>query len=155
MTTPQMLTDLVRLLIQVAPAMALLSLLLAGINLRLEGGSTFTIGGGFTKWMFWAIVMVTLPQLLLWFNFFGVPTAESTGGIGTTWIAGLRDDVTTFINSFVISHLTVALAAFFVVRAILDATQGSSPLRSSAVTVNTVASVSIRIMPCSTCTGVQ
>jgi len=130
MTTPQMLTDLVRLLIQVAPAMALLSLLLAGINLRLEGGSTFTIGGGFTKWMFWAIVMVTLPELLLWFNFFGVPTAASTGGIGTTWIAGLRDDVTTFVNSFVISHLAVVLAAFFVVRAILDATQGSSPLRS-------------------------
>src|SRR6266581_4195659 len=130
MTTPQMLNDLVRLLIQVAPAMALIALLLAGIALRLEGGSIFTIGGGFTKWMFWAIVMVALPQLLLWFNFFGVPTPASSGGIGTTWIAGLRDDVTTFINSFVIGRLAITLAAYFVVRAILDATHGSHPLPS-------------------------
>jgi hypothetical protein len=44
--------------------MALVCLVLAGISLRLEGGSTFAIGGGFTKWIFWGIVMLTLPQLL-------------------------------------------------------------------------------------------
>jgi hypothetical protein len=130
MTTPQMLNDLVRLLIQLAPAMALVALMLAGIALRLEGGSTFTIGGGFTKWMFWAIVMVALPQLLLWFSFFGLPTPTSGGGIGTSWLAGFRDDVTTFINTFVIGRLAVTIAAYFVVRAIIDAGHGNHPLPS-------------------------
>ena len=130
MTTPQMLNDIVRLLIQLAPAMALVALLLAGIALRLEGGSTFVIGGGFTKWMFWAIVMVALPQLLLWFSFFGVPAPATNGGIGTNWLAAVRDDVTTFVNSFVIGRVVITVAAYFVVRAILDAAQGNHPLPS-------------------------
>ncbi len=77
MPTPQILADIVRLLIQLLPAMALVCLVLAGIALRLEGGSTFSIGGGFTKWILWGIIMLTLPQLLLWFNFFGLPVPSS------------------------------------------------------------------------------
>src|SRR3989442_10151127 len=130
MTTPQMLNDIVRLLIQLAPMMALVALMLAGIAVRLEGGSTFVIGGGFTKWMFWAIVMIALPQLLLWLAFFGVPAPEVTGGVGTNWIASIRDDVTTFINDFVIGRLAITLAAYFILRAILDAAQGIHPLPS-------------------------
>jgi len=130
MPTPQMLDDIVRMLIQLAPAMALVTLVLAGIALRLEGGSTFTIGGGFTKWMFWAIVLIALPQILLWFTFFGVPSQAINGSVSTTWIASIRDDVTTFVNDFVIGRLAITLAAFFVIRAILDATQGHHPLPS-------------------------
>jgi hypothetical protein len=130
MTTPQMLNDIVRLLIQLAPAMALVTLLLAGIALRLEGGSAFMIGGGFTKWMFWAILFVALPQLLLWFSFFGVPTPVANGNVGTSWIAAIRDDVTTFINDFVIGRLLITVAAYFVIRAVLDAAQGHHPLPS-------------------------
>jgi hypothetical protein len=130
MPTPQLLNDIVRLLIQVAPALALVALVLAGIALRREGGSTFAIGGGFTKWMFWAIALVALPQFLLWSNFFGVPVQAAAGEVGTNWIAGIRDDVTTFINDFVIARLAITLAAYFVIRAILDATQGSHPLPS-------------------------
>jgi len=55
MTIPQILADIIRLLIQVLSAMALVCLVLAGIALRLEGGSTFQIGGGFTKWILWGI----------------------------------------------------------------------------------------------------
>jgi hypothetical protein len=130
MATPQLLNDIVRLLIQVAPAMALVALVLAGIALRREGGSTFAIGGGFTKWMFWAIILLVLPQLLLWFSYFGVPVQAAAGGVGTNWIAGIRDDVTTFINDFVIGRLAITLAGYFVIRAILDAAHGSHPLPS-------------------------
>ena len=80
MPIPQMLEDIVRLLIQLLPAMALVCLVLAGIALRLEGGSTFQIGGSFTKWILWGIIMLTLPQLLLWFNFFGLPVPSTAGG---------------------------------------------------------------------------
>jgi hypothetical protein len=70
MPIPQLLADIVRFLIQLSPAMALVCLVLAGIALPLEGGSTFQIGGGFSKWILWGIIMLTLPQLLLWFSFF-------------------------------------------------------------------------------------
>ena len=130
MPIPQMLADIVRLLIQLLPAMALVCLVLAGIALRLEGGSTFQIGGSFTKWILWSIIMLTLPQLLLWFNFFGLPVPSTAGGIGTSWLAGLGSDVSTFVNSFIIGRLTVVVAAYFVVRAVLDAAHGNPPLAS-------------------------
>jgi len=94
MATPQLLHDIARLRIQVTPALALVSLLLAGNALRLEGGSTFAIGGGFTKWMFWAIVPVALPQLPLWFKFIGVAAPDVTGDVGANWITWVRDYAT-------------------------------------------------------------
>ena len=130
MPTPQILADVVRLLVQLLPAMALLSLVVAGIALRLEGGSTFVIGGGFTKWIMWGIIMLTLPQLLLWFGFFGLPVPSTAGAIGTNWLAGIRNDVSAFIDSFIIGRLTIVLAAYFVVRAVLDAAHGDHPLAS-------------------------
>jgi hypothetical protein len=129
MTTPQLLNDIARLLIQIAPALALLTLVLAGIALKSEG-STLLIGGSFAKWMFWAVVLIALPQLLLWFSFFGVPAAAPSGGAGMTWIATLRDDITTFVNDFVIARVAITFAAYFVIRSILDATQGKHPLPS-------------------------
>src|SRR5207249_10733909 len=99
MPTPQILQDLVRLLVQLLPAMALLCLVLAGIALRLEGGSTFSIGGSFTKWILWCVIMRTLPQLFLWFSFFGLPIPPTAGAIGTDWLEGIRGDVSVFINS--------------------------------------------------------
>jgi hypothetical protein len=130
MPTPQILADIVRLLIQLLPAMALVCLVLAGVALRLEGGTTFAIGGGFSKWIFWCVILVTLPQLLLWFSFFGLPVPLSVGAIGTTWLEGIRTDVATFISSFIVNRLTVVLAAYFVVRAVLDATKRGNPLGS-------------------------
>jgi hypothetical protein len=130
MPTPQILTDIARLLIQLLPAMALVCLVLAGIALRLEGGSTFSIGGGFTKWIFWGIIMLTLPGLLLWFNFFGLPVPSTAGSIGTGWLAALRNDVSTFVDDFIVGRLTIVVAAYFVVRAVLDATHGDRPLAS-------------------------
>src|SRR5438874_10084289 len=101
MPIPEMLIDIVRLLLQLAPAMALVALVLAGISLRFEGGSTFQIGGGFTKWLLWSAIMITLPQLLLWSSFFGLPVPSTPGAIGTSWLAAIRSDVTTFISSFI------------------------------------------------------
>jgi len=54
MAIPQLLNDIVQLLLQLAPAAAIVALVLAGIGLRREGGTNFVIGGSFTKWMLWA-----------------------------------------------------------------------------------------------------
>jgi len=50
--------------LQLAPAAAIVALVLAGIGLRREGGTNFVIGGSFTKWMLWAAIFATLSPLL-------------------------------------------------------------------------------------------
>jgi hypothetical protein len=130
MPTPPLLTDLTLLLLALSTPAALLSLVFAGINLRREGGTTFHIGGGFTKWMFWSVVFLTLPQLLSWFTSVGVNTPLPAGGISTPWLANFEADVANFVSNFVVARLVPTFAAFFVLRAILDTASGGHPLPS-------------------------
>jgi hypothetical protein len=130
MAVPQLLNDIIQVLMGLAPAAALVALVLAGISLRREGGTTFLIGGGFTKWMFWAVVFVTLGPLLGWFSSFGVGATLPAGGIATSWLNSFESDVTTFVTSFVVGRLVPTLAAYFVLRAILDTASGGQPLPS-------------------------
>ena len=74
MATPPMLLDIARTLLALAAPAALLCLVLAGIALRRDGGRNSSIGGGFSRWMFWAVVFLTLPQLMAcrpWVHFAG------------------------------------------------------------------------------------
>jgi hypothetical protein len=133
MGTPQLLNDVISVLLLLAPSAALLSLVLAGVSLRREGTMTFAIGGGFTKWMFWAVVFLTLQPLLSWFTTFGVAVPLPSGvpgGIATGWLANFEADVAQFVTSFVVQRMVPTLAAFFVLRAILDAASGQHPLPS-------------------------
>ena len=130
MPTPQLLNDITSVLLLLAPSAAVLSLVIAGISLRREGTMTFAIGGGFTKWMFWAIVFLTLQPLLSWFTSFGVPVPLPSGGIATGWLARFQTDLAQFVTSFLVQRLVPTLAAFFVLRAILDAASGQPPLPS-------------------------
>jgi hypothetical protein len=133
MATPQLLWDVISVLLLLAPSAALLSLVLAGINLRREGTLTFAIGGGFTKWMFWAVIFLTLQPLLSWFTSFGVavPLPQGApGGIATGWLASFQADLAQFVTNFVVQRLVPTLAAFFVLRAILDTAAGQHPLPS-------------------------
>jgi hypothetical protein len=130
MATPQLLNDVISVLLLLAPSGALLSLVIAGVSLRREGTMTFAIGGGFTKWMFWAVVFLTIQPLLNWFTSFGVTVPLPTGGIATGWLANFQSDIAQFVTSFVVGRLVPTLAAFFVLRAVLDAASGQHPLPS-------------------------
>ena len=130
MATPQLLNDIISVLLLLAPSAALLSLVVAGVSLRREGTTTFAIGGGFTKWMFWAVIFLTLQPLLSWFTSFGVTAPLPAGGIATGWLASFRADVALFVTNFVVGRLVPTLAAFFVLRAVLDAASGQPPLPS-------------------------
>lgn len=127
MATPQLLNDIVSLLLALALPAALLSLVLAGLSLRREGGQ---LGGGFAKWVFWAVIFLTIGPLLSWFPSLGVGTALPSGGIQTSWLASFSTDIHTFVNSFVMAKLVPVLAAYMVLRAIIDAAQGRNPLLS-------------------------
>jgi hypothetical protein len=130
MAVPQLLTDIIQVLLQLAPAASLVALVLAGLSLRREGGTTFLMGGGFTKWMFWAVVFVTLTPLLGWFSSSGVATPIPSGGIGTAWLSSFQSDVSNFVTTFIAGRIVTTLAAYFVLRAILDAASGGHPLPS-------------------------
>jgi len=130
MPAPQLLNDVISVLLLLAPSAAVLSLVLAGLSLRREGTMTFTIGGGFTKWMFWAVIFLTLQPLLSWFSSFGVSTQLPSGGIATGWLSNLQADLSHFISRFILQRLVPTLAAFFVLRAVLDMAAGQHPLPS-------------------------
>jgi hypothetical protein len=130
MPIPQLLNDIIQILVQLAPAAALVSLVLAGLALRREGGVTFLMSEGFTKWMFWAVMFATLGPLLGWFTSFGVAAPLLGGGIGSSWLASVQSDISSFVTNFVVSRIVTTLAAFFVLRAILDTASGGHPLPS-------------------------
>lgn len=130
MAVPQLLNDIIQVLLQLAPAAALVALVLAGISLRREGGTTFLIGGGFTKWMFWAVLFVTLTPLLSWFTSFGVTVPVPAGGISASWLNSFQSDVSNFVSNLVVGRLATTLAAYFVLRSILDTASGGHPLPS-------------------------
>jgi len=131
MTTPQLLTDIANLMLLLAPSASLLCLVLAGISLRREtGGISFVIGTGFVKWMFWAVVFLTLPGLLTLSGAFGVNVPTLGGSISSPWLAGFESDVSNFVQNFVIARMVPVLAAFMVLRAILDSVEGGHPLPS-------------------------
>ena len=131
MQTPQLLSDIANAMMLLAPSAALLCLVLAGISLRHEtGGVNFAIGGGFTKWMFWAVIFVTLPGLLIWFSNSGVRVPSLGGGISTAWLSSFETDVSSFVQNLVIARMILVLAAFMGLRAILDVAEGENPLLS-------------------------
>ncbi len=131
MTTPQLLTDIANLMLLLGPSASVLCLVLAGISLRREtGGISFVIGSGFMKWMFWAVVFLTIPGLLSLFGAFGVNVPALGGNISSPWLAGFESDVSSFVRNFVIARMVPVLAAFMVVRGLLDTAEGGHPLPS-------------------------
>ena len=131
MQTPQLLTDIANVMMLLAPSAALLCLVLAGISLRHEtGGVNFAIGGGFTKWMFWAVIFVTLPGLLIWFSNSGVSVPSLGGGISSAWLSSFETSMSSFVQNLVMARMVLVLAAFMGLRAILDMAEGESPLPS-------------------------
>jgi len=131
MAVPQLILDGIRFLLALAAPASLVALVLAGIALRREGTTSFSVGGGgFSKWMFWAIVMITLPQMFGWFAFWGVGAPLPGGGIGNGWMAAFSNDATNLVNTLVIGRLVPVLAAWMVLRSVLDFSEGYTPLAS-------------------------
>jgi hypothetical protein len=130
MTIPQLLTDLLQLLFELAVPAAMCTMVLAGLALRQESGVNFEIGGRFQRWMLWSVILLTLPQFLSWFAAQGITMPPQNAGISGPWLRGLETSVTGFISDVVVAKLVPVLAAFFVLKAALDAAQGWSPLGS-------------------------
>ena len=122
-----LINDGIGFLLALAPVAAAVALVLAGLALRREG--SFLQGGRFGLWIFWAIVFLTVPQLLLWFSGFGLNVPISPGG-GTAFLNVLRVDLTNFVNDFVVGVFAPVMAAWMVLRVVIDVAEGRSPLYS-------------------------
>ena len=130
MTLPQIIVDLLTLLFDMAVPAAICTMVLAGIALRQEGGVNFQVGGKFQRWMLWSVILLTLPQFLSWFAAQGITMPAQGGGIGSAWAASLQTSLSGFVSNVVVAKLVPVLAAFCVMKAVLDAAEGQSPLAS-------------------------
>jgi hypothetical protein len=130
MTMPQLLVDLLQLLFDMAVPAAMCTMVLAGLALRQESGVNFEVGGRFQRWMVWSVILLTLPQFLSWFAAQGVTMPPQGAGISGAWLRSMETSLTAFISDVVVGNLVPVLAAFFVLKAALDATQGWNPLGS-------------------------
>jgi hypothetical protein len=128
MATPPLLNDIFQLLVGAAVPAALCALLLAGIALRQEGGINFEAGGKFQRWILWSVIFLTLPGILAWLGIRGLNT--SSGAISTPWLSSIAAAFNSFVSDIVVARLVPLTAAFFVLKAALDAAQGQSPLGS-------------------------
>jgi hypothetical protein len=130
MTIPQLLTDLLQLLFDMAVPAAMCTMALAGLALRQESGINFEVGGRFQRWVLWSVILLTLPQFLSWFAAQGITVPRQDAGISGPWLRGMETSVTGFISDVVVAKLVPVLAAFFLIKAALDAAQGWNPLGS-------------------------
>ena len=130
MTIPQLLADLLQLLFDLAVPAAMCTMVLAGLALRQESGVNFEIGGRFQRWMLWSVILLTLPQFLSWFAAQGITMPPQGAGIAGAWLQGMETSFTSFVSDVVVGRLVPILAAFFVLKAALDAAQGANPLGS-------------------------
>jgi len=129
-TLPQIIVDLMKLLLDLAVPSAICTMVLAGIALRREGGLDYQAGGHFQKWIMWSVIFLTLPQLLSWLSAQGITLPAEGGSISSPWIMSVETSFKNFVSDVVVTRLVPVLAAFLVLKAALDAAQGQSPLAS-------------------------
>jgi hypothetical protein len=130
MTMPQLFADLMQLLFDLAVPAAMCTMVMAGLALRQEGGVNFEMGGRFQRWMLWSVVLLTLPQFLSWFAAQGITVPPQRAGISGPWLQSMETSFNNFVSGVVVGRLVPVLAAFFVLKATLDAAQGHSPIGS-------------------------
>lgn len=130
MSIPPFLVSLLQLLFDLAVPAAMCTMVMAGLALRQESGMNFEVGGRFQRWILWTVILLTLPQFLAWFAAQGINLPPQSGAVTSPWLTSMETTVTTFISEVIVARLVPVLAAFFVLKATLDAAQGVSPLGS-------------------------
>src|SRR5579872_128940 len=135
MPIPQLISDLLAVLFDLAMPAAICTMVLAGISLRQEGGLNFEMGGSFQKWIVWSAILLTVPQILSWFASQGLSIPQGSGGTQSKWAYAIDTSIKGFVTDVVVTRLVPILAAFFVLKAVLDGAQGQNPLASVIVAI--------------------
>jgi hypothetical protein len=133
MQTPLVFRAILGLLMDLTIPGALGALVLAGMRLRSEGGMNFDASGGFLKWMFWGCFLLSILSISSWLGAEGIPGASQlsqAGATGAPYTAGIEKVTGDFVDNFLVGHVVPVVAASLVFKAVLDLSQGYSPLAS-------------------------
>ena len=133
MQTPLVFRAILGLLMDLTIPGALGAFVLAGMRLRSEGGMNFEASGGFLKWMFWGCFLLSVPSISSWLGAEGIPGASQlsqAGATGAAYTAGIEKATGDFVDNFLVGHVVPVVAASLVFKAVLDLSQGYSPLAS-------------------------
>jgi hypothetical protein len=127
MTLPQIISELLQLLFDLAIPAAVCTLVLAGLALRQEG---ISFQGRFQKWILWSVILLTLPQFLSWFAAQGIVLPPQSAATSSSWVVSMETTFNNFVSDILLARLVPVIAAFFVLKAAVDGAQGHSPLSS-------------------------
>jgi hypothetical protein len=127
MTLPQIISELLQLLFGLAIPAAVCTLVLAGLALRQEG---ISFQGRFQKWILWSVILLTLPQFLSWFAAQGIVLPPQSAATSSSWVTSMETTFNSFVSGVLLTRLVPVLAAFFILKAVVDGAQGHSPLSS-------------------------
>jgi hypothetical protein len=141
MTLPQIISELLQLLFDLAIPAAVCTLVLAGLALRQEG---LSFQGRFQKWILWSVILLTLPQFLSWFAAQGIVLPPQSAATSSSWVVSMETTFKTFVSDVLLTRLVPVIAAFFVLKAAVDGAQGHNPLSSiiAAIFILSVSSTS-------------
>jgi hypothetical protein len=127
MTLPQIISELLKLLFDLAIPAAVCTMVLAGLALRQEG---FSFQGRFQKWILWSVILLTLPQFLSWFAAQGIVLPPQSAATTSSWVTSMETTFNSFVSNVLLTRLVPVIAAFFILKAAVDGAQGNSPLSS-------------------------
>ena len=133
MGTPNLLNAIYYVLTTANLPLALFCFVMAGFQLRAEGGINFDANGSFFRWIMWGAIMATVPEVFSWLGAEGVIPATNMGGLtgasaGYTQV--LSRAISDFVNTVILDRLVPIMAGALVIKALLDAAEGHSPLPS-------------------------
>jgi len=117
-------------LLSMAPYVAVGCMVAAGVALRGEGGTNFNVGGNFTKWIMWALIFCALPTIPVLLSNLGVSGLTSNFSGGGNEFSGMTTAAHNFAQTYIVSKLVPSIAGFLVLKAVLDAGEGNSPIPS-------------------------
>ena len=128
MNYPPLLVDIVALLMALRIPAALLCLYKAALSMGSGWNASGIFAGQFGRWMGWAIVFLTLPELLLWFS--GLDLSATQASVSDAWLSTFSTELSNFVSNLVIKNLAIAVGAWFLMRAVFNIAHGESPIAS-------------------------
>jgi hypothetical protein len=110
--------------------MALFCFVMAGFQLREEGGVNFSSNGGFFKWILWGAVFLTLTGIFAWLTAEFPGVTFGTGGYAPDYTWHIQTAVTDFVFNVLRDRVVPVVAGALVLKALLDTGEGRSPFPS-------------------------
>jgi hypothetical protein len=125
--------------------MALGCFIAATISFHAVGGRNFEIGSGFTHWLFWGMLFLSLPAIPALMGILGiqwVPPASGSAGV----FAKLLTSLNIFVYKYLLAKVVPLVAAALVLKSLLDGAEEKNPVPSLVSALLVLSSEPIYLM---------